>query len=167
MQDRHSSKLPLALVVGASAFLTGCGDQDVDNVVYCVDRVNVIIDQQSCENEDIYEASIQNGSPIFYNIGPHEPGLPIGTQLEGGELVSVDDEDGISKKKLKKAGKVVFGKAAGFGKTSVSSGFGGDLTGGFGGGRSGGFGGLRCAALVKAQSAKTGAKKSCNPVLSI
>ncbi|HEX5742086.1 MAG TPA: hypothetical protein VFY17_11130 [Pilimelia sp.] len=111
------------MTVSASAFLAGCAD---DPVAYCVDRSNIVIADQYCDDDDHTYGWI--------NTGRHKTGVKPGGRLRGGAFVATGDPAARSAAGLPPTGSLA-------GRSGTSGGFGsGGRSGGFGG-RSGGFGG--------------------------
>ena len=129
---------PSVVVLAAAAFLTGCGAGEPDDVVYCVDKDNVIVDDSKCDDS----TGTHGNGAFWYMMGRYSPGLTPGTRLDPGlstARFSSTDSAARTKAGFSPTGKISTGKSAGFGTGSgKSGGFGGSGHGGSGHGGSGG-----------------------------
>lgn len=124
---------PSVVVLAAAAFLGGCGTSEPDDVVYCVDKNNVIVDQDRCDDSS---GTTSNGA-FWYMMGRYNSGLQPGTQLNPAQSTArfrSTDTAARTKAGVPATGKIATGKSSGFGTGSGKS-------GGFGGGSKGGSGG--------------------------
>lgn len=132
--------LPTLMVAALAVTASGCSSfEEPDDVVYCVDGSNKVVDDTKCNEPG---ATNSGANPAFwYLIGRFSGGLPVGSQLDptlSTNKVPVNNSSARSAAGLKPTGKVstgssVSGKGAGFG-----SGTGTGKGGGFGGGHAGG-----------------------------
>jgi len=125
---RKKMALP-ALAMSATLFLSGCSAfEEPDDVLYCVDEGNKVVDQQKCDDD-----ATSNGGAFWYMMGRYGTGLPAGSQLDSSQSTSrfkSNDAAARSTAGLTQTGKVSTGKSV----TGKSGGF------GTGSGNSGGFG---------------------------
>lgn len=137
----QSSRVVLtALSAAAVLTMSGCAafDDAPDDVVYCVDANNQIVDDAKCDDTTTHGGG--GTSPLFwYMIGRYQSGLSQGTALDPSYATSrvpyndptARSNAGLSKSgKVAQVGKSVSGKSGGFG--SGSSGGSGGKSGGFG-----------------------------------
>lgn len=120
-------------IVGLTALAfssaTACGDDpEPDQVAYCVDESNTVVDDDYCDDD--YDG--RGGGGFFflaYGVG-FPRGAPVGTRLSGGSRISARDTAARAAAGLPSTGRVVNGSTGGFGTRAGT-------TGGAGGG---GFG---------------------------
>lgn len=132
--------LPTLMVAAIAVTASGCAPfEEPDDVVYCVDDSNTVVDDTKC-NEPAATSGGSTTNPAFwYLIGRFSGGLPIGSQLDPAlstNKVPVNSPSARSAAGLNSTGKVstgtsISGKGAGFGSGTGKG-------GGFGGGHAGG-----------------------------
>lgn len=119
-----------ALLAASVLFMSGCSSfEEPDDVVYCVDESNAVVDQQKCDDD-----ATSNSGLYWYMIGRYGAGLPVGSQLDSSQSTSrfkSNDATARNTAGLPKTGKVSTGQSV----TGKSGGI------GTGTGKSGGFGG--------------------------
>lgn len=128
------SRIPALTVAAVVAFsAAGCGSGE-DEVAYCVDQSNQIVDDDNCDNSD------GGGGGYFIWLGSPGSSLTRGDRVpSGGSLVSATNSTARTNAGLSGSGSYTSGgsstgsRPGGFG-TSVSGG------GSSGGGSHGGFG---------------------------
>ncbi len=134
-------KAAAAVAVSATAVLVlgGCSafDDSPDDVVYCVDADNKVVDDSKCDDSSS-SGGVGSNPAFWYLIGRYQGGLSQGTVLDPSVSkyrVPYNDATargnaGLSKTgKVAQVGKSVSGKSAGLGSGKSGS-----------GGKSGGFG---------------------------
>ena len=124
---------PAFVVLAATAFLGGCSTSEPDDVVYCVDVNNKIVDEDLCDDSS---GTTSNGV-FWYMMGRYNSGLQPGTQLNPAQSTArfrSTDTAARTQAGVPATGKIATGKSSGFGTGSGKS-------GGFGGGSKGGSGG--------------------------
>lgn len=132
--------LPTLMVAAIAVTASGCAPfEEPDDVVYCVDDTNQVVDDTKC-NEPAATNGGGGANPAFwYLIGRFSGGLPIGSQLDPAlstNKVPVNNPSARAAAGLNSTGKVstgtsISGKGAGFGSGTGKG-------GGFGGGHAGG-----------------------------
>lgn len=131
MGARHGAiSAPVAVISAAALVLSGCGASEPDDVVYCVDENNMIVDEDRCDDTS---GTHSNGF-FWYMVGRYNSGLKPGTSLDpalSSARFRSTDSAARTKAGFSSTGKISTGKSAGFGK-------GGGKAGGFGGGGKGG-----------------------------
>jgi hypothetical protein len=130
--------LPTLMVAALAVTASGCASfEEPDDVVYCVDDSNTVVDDTKCNDPAVTSST---GNPAFwYLIGRFSGGLPLGSQLDPAlttNKVPVNNSSARTAAGLSPTGKVstgtsISGKGAGFGSGTGKG-------GGFGGGHSGG-----------------------------
>ena len=137
-----ASVTALAVGLAMTGALSACSGT-TDDVVYCVDQNNQIVDDSKCDDS----TGTSNNGLFWYMVGRYGSGLQPGTRLDPaqGQRVSPRDQAARERAGIPRTGKVSTGKTGtvaskgGFGKGGTSAGKGG--TGGHGGGGFGGHGG--------------------------
>lgn len=132
MASRGNFSSPIAITAASAlAFgLSGCGANEPDDVVYCVDENNVIVDQDLCDDS----SGTHSNGIFWYMMGRYSSGMQPGQSLDPQlQTARFRSNDGAARTKagFKSSGKISTGKSAGFGTGSGKS-------GGFGGGAKGG-----------------------------
>lgn len=142
--------LPTLMVAAIAVTASGCAPfEEPDDVVYCVDDTNTVVDDTKCNEPGANPSPSPTpgatgggttANPAFwYLIGRFSGGLPIGSQLDPAlstNKVPVNNPSARAAVGLNSTGKVstgtsISGKGAGFGSGTGKG-------GGFGGGHAGG-----------------------------
>ena len=132
--------LPTLMVAAIAVTASGCAPfEEPDDVVYCVDDSNTVVDDTKCNEPGATSGGSAANPAFWYLIGRFSGGLPIGSRLDPAlstNKVPVNSPSARSAAGLNSTGKVstgtsISGKGAGFGSGSGKG-------GGFGGGHAGG-----------------------------
>lgn len=113
--DSRMSRAPRGnlpyLGIAVLAFGTAsCGD-DPDQVAYCVDQSNQVVDADYCDDD-----GDGHGGFFFINTGSHLGGLGRGARLNGGNVIPYTDTAARERAGLPARGSITGGKG-GFGTT--------------------------------------------------
>lgn len=132
--------LPTLMVAAIAVTASGCAPfEEPDDVVYCVDDSNTVVDDTKCNEPGATNGGSTANPAFWYLIGRFSGGLPVGSQLDPAlstNKVPVNSPSARSAAGLNSTGKVstgtsISGKGAGFGSGTGKG-------GGFGGGHAGG-----------------------------
>jgi hypothetical protein len=121
---RRSKAVRLAAVpLIAAAFLAGCGEDEDEEVAYCVNADNEVVDDDFCDQD----RGGTGGFFIFYGGLPLRGGrVGPGTVLTGGSRVPSTDRGAVARR----GGFGASGRTSGVGRPVASGGGGGGFSGG-------------------------------------
>jgi hypothetical protein len=129
---KNTRALVLPALAAAAVLTMRCSAfEEPDDVVYCVDESNTVVDDANCD--DTATSSGGSNALYYYMLGRYSMGLPVGSQLDPSlstARVPFNDPNARTSVGLTKSGTITTGvsasgKPGGFGTGNKPGGFGG------------------------------------------